>query len=186
MVLEGMVPVLMQTPPTTVRASTTTTRLFILDAATAARWPAGPEPMTMRSYLTALIEVFLPGLDSGFACKGTRLARQGRYQVLWRGYHNRGRDLMTGEGGECGLPAAVVGQKKRAGGAPARARRKPMPGLADSGVRLTKVRSGLRMHRAEGGCFRGLRWGREFTAGLIFIAQSELADHLVEVAGERG
>src|SRR5580658_2214429 len=60
MVLEGMVPVLMHTPPTTERASTTATRLFILDAATAARWPAGPEPMTTRSYLRALMRVCLP------------------------------------------------------------------------------------------------------------------------------
>jgi hypothetical protein len=55
LVLEGMVPVLMQTPPTTERDSTTATRFFILEAATAARWPDGPEPMTMRSYLAALM-----------------------------------------------------------------------------------------------------------------------------------
>ena len=54
-----MVPVLMHTPPTTARASTTTTRFFILEAATAARCPEGPEPMTVRSYLTALIRVSL-------------------------------------------------------------------------------------------------------------------------------
>jgi hypothetical protein len=36
--LEGIVPVLMHTPPMTVRRSMM-----------AARWPAGPEPMTIRS-----------------------------------------------------------------------------------------------------------------------------------------
>src|SRR5271166_3500776 len=61
MVLEGMVPVLMQTPPTTERASTTATRFFILEAATAARCPEGPEPITIRSYLTALMRVSLQG-----------------------------------------------------------------------------------------------------------------------------
>ena len=70
MVLEGMVPVLMQTPPTTERASTTATRFFILEAATAARWPEGPEPMTIRSYLTALMRVSLPGLDAVLAAGG--------------------------------------------------------------------------------------------------------------------
>src|SRR5579863_419889 len=57
MVLDGMVPVLTQTPPTTDRDSTTATRFFILEAATAARCPEGPEPMTIRSYLAALIRV---------------------------------------------------------------------------------------------------------------------------------
>ena len=52
-----MVPVLMQTPPTTERASITATRFFILEAATAARWPDGPEPMTARSYFTALMQL---------------------------------------------------------------------------------------------------------------------------------
>src|SRR5579871_3870863 len=61
MVLEGMVPVLMHTPPTTALDSTTTTRFFILEAATAARCPDGPEPMTIKSYLTALMRVSLPG-----------------------------------------------------------------------------------------------------------------------------
>src|SRR5271168_2381993 len=55
MVLEGMVPVLMQTPPTTDRASTMATFFFNLEAATAARCPDGPEPTTIRSYLTALM-----------------------------------------------------------------------------------------------------------------------------------
>src|ERR1700722_17945307 len=57
MVFDGMVPVLMQTPPTTARDSMTATRFFILEAATAARWPEGPEPITTKSYLAALIEV---------------------------------------------------------------------------------------------------------------------------------
>src|ERR1700677_584954 len=57
MVLEGMVPVLMHTPPTMDRASTTTTRLPNLAAATAARCPAGPEPITTRSYCCALMPI---------------------------------------------------------------------------------------------------------------------------------
>src|SRR5580692_4095527 len=60
MVLEGMVPVLMHTPPTTSRPSTTATRLPILEAATAALWPAGPEPIMTRSYFTALMPISLP------------------------------------------------------------------------------------------------------------------------------
>jgi hypothetical protein len=59
MVFEGMVPVLMHTPPTTARDSTTATRFFILEAATAARCPEGPEPMTIRSYLAELMRVSL-------------------------------------------------------------------------------------------------------------------------------
>src|ERR1700739_634200 len=62
MVLDGMVPVLTHTPPTTDRASTTATRFFIFEAATAARCPDGPEPMTIRSYLAALMRVS-PGID---------------------------------------------------------------------------------------------------------------------------
>ena len=96
MVLEGMVPVLMQTPPTTERASTTATRLFILAAATAARCPAGPEPMTTRSYLTALMRVSLQGVvlpirrrDEG-AGTGERISLPG-------GYHS-GRWIETGWG----------------------------------------------------------------------------------------
>src|SRR4051794_26188092 len=65
MVFEGMVPVLMHTPPTTARDSTTATRFFILEAATAARCPDGPDPMTTRSYLTALIRVFSSGSKDG-------------------------------------------------------------------------------------------------------------------------
>src|SRR5580693_7149429 len=61
MVLEGMVPVLMHTPPTMERASTTTTRLPNLAAATAARCPAGPEPITTRSYCCALMPISLRG-----------------------------------------------------------------------------------------------------------------------------
>src|SRR5580658_2256073 len=61
MVLEGIVPVLMQTPPTTARDSITATRFFIFEAATAARWPEGPEPITARSYLTALMRIVSRG-----------------------------------------------------------------------------------------------------------------------------
>src|SRR5215469_18218980 len=50
MVLLGMVPVLMQTPPTTLCFSTTATRFPALAAWIAARCPPGPEPMTTRSY----------------------------------------------------------------------------------------------------------------------------------------
>src|SRR2546425_556709 len=48
-VFEGMVPVLMQTPPTTSRRSQMPTLFPSLAACTAARWPAGPVPMTNRS-----------------------------------------------------------------------------------------------------------------------------------------
>src|SRR6266496_1555542 len=51
MVLLGMVPVLAQTPPITSRFSTRATRLPTLAPWMAARCPAGPEPMTMRSKL---------------------------------------------------------------------------------------------------------------------------------------
>src|SRR3954468_10069194 len=82
MVLDGMVPVLTQTPPTTARDSMTATRFFILEAATAARCPEGPEPMTTRSYLAALIykspgtarrnrcraEVYQPSHEEGAVC----------------------------------------------------------------------------------------------------------------------
>src|SRR6185295_12483141 len=44
-----MVPVLMQTPPTTSRRSAMATFFPSLAACTAARWPAGPVPMTRRS-----------------------------------------------------------------------------------------------------------------------------------------
>src|ERR1700677_3209038 len=71
MVLEGMVPVLMQTPPTTERDSTTATRFFILEAATAARWPEGPEPMTMRSYLAALMGLSLQRFDAAGIAEGS-------------------------------------------------------------------------------------------------------------------
>ena len=48
-VFDGTVPVLMQTPPTMSRRSTTAARLPSFAAAMAAFWPAGPEPMTRRS-----------------------------------------------------------------------------------------------------------------------------------------
>src|SRR5690348_5135603 len=44
-------------PPTTARDSTTATRFFIFEAATAARCPEGLEPITIRSYLAALMRV---------------------------------------------------------------------------------------------------------------------------------
>src|SRR6185437_11335990 len=79
MVFEGMVPVLMQTPPTTERASTTATRFFILEAATAARCPEGPEPITVRSYLTALIPRFFPPehFDASGRGSSRRIAKPG-------------------------------------------------------------------------------------------------------------
>src|SRR5215475_3581834 len=52
MVLLGMVPVLIQTPPTTLRISTSATRFPLFTAETAARCPEGPEPMTIRSYVS--------------------------------------------------------------------------------------------------------------------------------------
>src|SRR5438477_3737509 len=52
MVLLGIVPVLMATPPTTSSLSTKATCFPNFAAWMAARWPAGPEPMTMRSYFS--------------------------------------------------------------------------------------------------------------------------------------
>ncbi len=49
-VLDGMVPVLMQTPPTIIGRSTIAARLCSFAAAIAAFCPAGPEPITNRSY----------------------------------------------------------------------------------------------------------------------------------------
>src|SRR5580700_9647521 len=90
MVLDGMVPVLTHTPPTTDRDSTTATRFFIFDAATAARCPEGPEPMTTRSYLAALMRVSpwcklrtKRGAEHG---GGSSLARHSiRLALTWRG-----------------------------------------------------------------------------------------------------
>ena len=48
-VLLGMVPVFVHTPPTVSSRSTTATRFPSLDAAIAAFWPPGPDPMTSRS-----------------------------------------------------------------------------------------------------------------------------------------
>src|SRR5271163_3584427 len=50
MVLLGMVPVLMHTPPTSSRLSTSATRLPRFTATTADRCPEGPEPITNKSY----------------------------------------------------------------------------------------------------------------------------------------
>jgi hypothetical protein len=44
------VPVFMQTPPTRSPHSTTATLFRSFAACTAAFWPAGPEPITTRSY----------------------------------------------------------------------------------------------------------------------------------------
>ena len=48
-VLDGMVPVLMQTPPIMSPRSTIAARWPSFAAAIAAFWPAGPEPMTTMS-----------------------------------------------------------------------------------------------------------------------------------------
>src|ERR1022692_1338506 len=50
MVLLGIVPELMHVPPTTSRFSIRATRFPDLAPCMAARCPAGPEPMTIRSY----------------------------------------------------------------------------------------------------------------------------------------
>src|SRR5215469_6882515 len=52
MVLLGMVPVLIAAPPITSIFSTSAARLPNFVAWMAARWPAGPDPITMRSYLS--------------------------------------------------------------------------------------------------------------------------------------
>ncbi len=48
-VFDGTVPVLVETPPSTSARSTIAVRLPSFAAWTAARWPAGPDPMAMRS-----------------------------------------------------------------------------------------------------------------------------------------
>ena len=48
-VLLGMVPVFTMTPPISAWRSTMATRLPSFAACTAARWPAGPDPMTTKS-----------------------------------------------------------------------------------------------------------------------------------------
>src|SRR5215469_12508492 len=58
MVLLGMVPVLMQTPPTLERCSTTTTLCPHLAPCTAARCPAGPDPITIKSYFCMVVALF--------------------------------------------------------------------------------------------------------------------------------
>src|SRR6267154_1713758 len=54
MVLLGMVPVLIAAPPITSIFSTSAPRLPNLAAWIAARWPAGPDPIAMMSYLSML------------------------------------------------------------------------------------------------------------------------------------
>src|ERR1700722_15315428 len=86
MVLEGIVPVLIETPPTTERASTTATLFFILVPATGARCPEGPEPMTMRSYLMALMRV---SLSPGDVIDSTAVrSRRKRRRPSPGGYHS--------------------------------------------------------------------------------------------------
>src|SRR5215472_10158844 len=70
-----MVPVLIETPPTTLCFSTTATRFPALAAWIAARCPPGPEPMTTRSYCCM----------GGFLCSGLRGLGWGR----------RGRRLLA-------------------------------------------------------------------------------------------
>jgi len=48
-VLDGIVPVFTHTPPTARERSTTAARLPILAAWIAARWPEGPDPITIMS-----------------------------------------------------------------------------------------------------------------------------------------
>jgi hypothetical protein len=50
MVLLGMVPVFMHTPPIAACFSTTAMRFPAFAPWIAARWPPGPEPMTIKSY----------------------------------------------------------------------------------------------------------------------------------------
>src|SRR5258708_34017220 len=50
MVLLGIVPVFVHTPPTPTPFSTMATRLPDFAAWIAARWPPGPEPITTKSY----------------------------------------------------------------------------------------------------------------------------------------
>lgn len=69
--LLGMVPVWMQPPPIMSRRSTTATRLPSLAAATAAFWPAGPLPITARSYIVSAMR------SSPFPAVGS----EGRYQT---------------------------------------------------------------------------------------------------------
>src|SRR5437588_6549257 len=54
-VLEGMVPVLTEAPPRTTSRSIRATLLPKYAACAAPFSPAGPEPMTMRSYMAALV-----------------------------------------------------------------------------------------------------------------------------------
>src|ERR1051325_9900193 len=67
MVLLGMVPVWTHTPPIVALRSINATRLPILAAEMAAFWPAGPLPITTRSYLSFCMcaRRRLPPADSG-------------------------------------------------------------------------------------------------------------------------
>src|ERR1700724_3295125 len=68
MVLLGMVPVLMHTPPTALCFSTNATRFPAFTAWIAARCPPGPEPITISSYgciYGVLFVRFVRGANSG-------------------------------------------------------------------------------------------------------------------------
>ena len=77
MVLLGMVPVLMQAPPITSRLFDQGDALAGLGAWMAARWPAGPEPMTMRSNFSI----------TGEALREASLFPQKAAQVYHRAQH---------------------------------------------------------------------------------------------------
>src|SRR5580658_9761195 len=169
MVFEGMVPVLMQTPPTTERDSTTATRFFIFDAATAARWPEGPDPMTIRSYLTALMRVSLPGFESTQGPAG-----------IWR-RSTTGRLSRRGVRGCADSEAFIknaAGMKPAAWGGNFGRRR---PGLTSAGIETM-----LLVRLTESRLVRGLSFAVEHAASLLFVFEAELANHAVEVAGQRG
>src|ERR1700687_1432337 len=74
MVLLGMVPVLIAVPPTTSSFSISATRLPNLAAWIAARCPAGPGPMTMRSYfsMTKRSRRRRLKIGEGRSCSGAR------------------------------------------------------------------------------------------------------------------
>ena len=63
---DGIVPVLIATPPSTSRFSTTHTDLPSFDAWIAALCPAGPLPITQRSYRWFTSRLLLPNMPSPF------------------------------------------------------------------------------------------------------------------------
>src|SRR3981189_1647448 len=68
MVLLGMVPMLMHTPPTDISFSMTPTRFPALAPWMAARCPPGPEPITIKSYgcMQGILRCQVARDDSGF------------------------------------------------------------------------------------------------------------------------